>query len=84
MSDTYRGSVADHLLTLQTRLTEPPPGRIQLLVGPRQIGKTRLLLTLQAQFGHGAQYHAADAPEASLPGWWDRIWADAERLAPRR
>jgi uncharacterized protein len=81
MSDTYRGSVADHLLTLQTRLTEPPPGRIQLLVGPRQVGKTRLLLTLQAQFGHGAQYHAADAPEASLPGWWDRIWADAERLA---
>jgi len=30
---------------LLMRLREPAPGRIQLLTGPRQVGKTTLLLT---------------------------------------
>lgn len=33
------------------RLRESAPGRIQILTGPRQVGKTTLLLELAAQFG---------------------------------
>jgi len=36
---------------LLKRLREPAPGRIQLLTGPRQVGKTTLLLEIAAQFG---------------------------------
>jgi predicted AAA+ superfamily ATPase len=33
--------------TLVERLGEPEPGRIQLLFGPRQVGKTTLLVQVQ-------------------------------------
>jgi predicted AAA+ superfamily ATPase len=36
---------------LLDRLKEAAPGRIQLLTGPRQVGKTTLLLEIAAQFG---------------------------------
>jgi predicted AAA+ superfamily ATPase len=68
----------DHLAA---RLAEPPPSRIQLLVGPRQVGKTTLLLDLAEAWAGQALYGAADAPEAALPGFWERTWAEAERLA---
>lgn len=68
---------------LLDRLAEPAPGRIQLVTGPRQVGKTTLLLDLAARLGERAMYAAADAPEASLPGHWDRLWADAEARAGR-
>jgi predicted AAA+ superfamily ATPase len=35
---------------LLKRLREPVPGRIQLLTGPRQVGKTTLLLEIDAVF----------------------------------
>ena len=41
--------------TLRARLKEEPPTRIQLVVGPRQVGKTTLLLEL-----------AADRPDRSI------------------
>lgn len=66
---------------LQKRLTEPAPGRIQLLTGPRQVGKTTLLLDLAGTLGPAALYAAADAPEAALPGSWERLWQRAEELA---
>lgn len=66
---------------LTRRLAEPAPGRIQLLSGPRQVGKTTLLLELQAQLGPGAIYAAADDPSAALPGFWDRLWLRAEQTA---
>ena len=34
------------LTTLRSRMGEAAPARIQLLVGPRQVGKTTLLLEL--------------------------------------
>lgn len=34
---------------LLDRLKEPAPGRIQLLTGPRQVGKTTLLLEIAAR-----------------------------------
>ena len=64
--------------TLLKRLREPAPGRIQLLTGPRQVGKTTLLLDLAAHFGGAAVYAAGDEPDAALPGFWERRWADTE------
>jgi hypothetical protein len=52
---------------LLKRLREPAPGRIQLLTGPRQVGKTTLLLEIAAQFGDAAVYAAGDEPDAALP-----------------
>lgn len=66
---------------LQARLTEPAPGRIQLLSGPRQVGKTTLLLEIAGTYGDRALYLAADSPEASLPDWWLSRWQIAVRMA---
>lgn len=66
---------------LISRLSEPAPGRIQILTGPRQVGKTTLLLELARRQAPRAIYGAADSPESALPGFWDRLWDDAERLA---
>lgn len=73
----YRSCLAH----LERRLREPAPGRIQLLAGPRQVGKTTLLLELRERFGDAAIYAAADGPEAALPGFWERLWAEVERRA---
>ena len=68
---------------LLQRLREPAPGRIQLLTGPRQVGKTTLLLEVAATFGKAAIYAAGDEPDAVLPGFWDRLWAEAEERSRR-
>jgi hypothetical protein len=68
---------------LLDRLKEPAPARIQILTGPRQVGKTTLLLEIAAQFGDRAVYAAGDDPDAALPGFWERCWADAEARAQR-
>jgi hypothetical protein len=68
---------------LRARLEERPPGRIQLLAGPRQVGKTTLLLELAEGFGERAIYAAADAPEASIPGFWERLWTRVESVATK-
>jgi predicted AAA+ superfamily ATPase len=65
---------------LAARVAEPGPGRIQLLQGPRQVGKTTLLLEL-ARNDPAAIYLAADGPDADLPGWWDLLWRRAEESA---
>lgn len=69
------------LAELVRRLKEPAPGRVQLLTGPRQVGKTTLLGEIEAKWRGKAIYLAADAPEASLPGWWERQWQRARELA---
>lgn len=66
---------------LRERLDEGVPRHIQLLTGPRQVGKTTLLLALAERFGKRALYVAADAAEASLPGFWEQLWSRAEALA---
>jgi hypothetical protein len=68
---------------LLDRLKESAPARIQLLTGPRQVGKTTLLLEIAAQFGDRAVYGAGDDPDAALPGFWERCWTDAEARAQR-
>jgi len=66
---------------LLDRLKERAPGRIQLLTGPRQVGKTTLLLEIAAQFADRAVYAGGDEPDAALPGFWERLWAEAETRA---
>jgi hypothetical protein len=66
---------------LGERLREPAPGHIQLLTGPRQVGKTTLLLELAREFGGAAIYMAGDEPDAALPGFWERCWTEAEARA---
>jgi len=66
---------------LLDRLKEPAPGRIQLLTGPRQVGKTTLLLEIAARFRDRAVYAAADEPDAALPGFWEHRWGEAEERA---
>jgi predicted AAA+ superfamily ATPase len=66
---------------LRQRLAEPAPGRIQLLSGPRQVGKTTLLLEIATELGKQAIYAAMDGPEAALPGFWERLWGRAEETA---
>ncbi len=66
------------------RLAERPPRKVQLLSGPRQVGKTHLLLEVAERFREGAVYAAADAPAAALAGWWETQWAEAARVAKRR
>ena len=68
---------------LQARLQEPAPSRVQLLAGPRQVGKTTLLLEIAKAMGEQAMYLAADSPEASLPDWWPYRWQIALRMARR-
>lgn len=68
---------------LTQRLTEPAPGRIQLLSGPRQVGKTTLLLELADRHGAAAIYAALDGPEAAVPGFWERLWVRAGDIAGR-
>jgi len=77
-SSDYRVSYHEARELLGRRLAERAPGRIQLLAGPRQVGKTTLLLELAARHGRAAIYAAADGPEAALPGFWERLWVRAE------
>jgi len=67
--NTYRG-IRDELLA---RLREQAPGRIQILTGPRQVGKTTLLLELAKKFGAKARYVSADSTEAQISGWWEQV-----------
>src|SRR5688500_13620682 len=71
------------LSLLEQRLVEPAPGRIQLLTGPRQVGKTTMLLRIAERLGAVATYVALDAPEAALPGFWDQLWSQAASTASR-
>lgn len=66
---------------LRARLAERAPARIQLLTGPRQVGKTTLLLDLARTLDPVAHYAAADSPDATLPGFWERLWQRTADMA---
>lgn len=82
-STEFRLSYPECLALLTERLGEPPPGRIQLLSGPRQVGKTTLLLELAQAIGEAAIYAPADDPGSALPGFWERLWERAESVAKK-
>jgi hypothetical protein len=63
MVDTqFRLSYGECREVLARRLAEPAPGRIQLLSGPRQVGKTSLLLELAERLGPSALLLGAPRP----------------------
>lgn len=66
---------------LRERVLMDDSARIQMLTGPRQVGKTTLLLELAKDFGERAIYRAADVEEVAAPGWWALQWERAVRLA---
>lgn len=80
-SDDFKLSYTECRDLLRERLNETAPGRIQLLTGPRQVGKTTLLLEIAKERGSSTIYVAGDGPEASLPGFWERLWNQAESVA---
>jgi hypothetical protein len=81
----FRLSYPECLAALSERLAAQRaasgPLTIQLLTGPRQVGKTTLLLALEKQQGTRGLYVACDAPEAALPGFWEQLWTRAEEGA---
>jgi predicted AAA+ superfamily ATPase len=83
-TETYRLGYDECRALLARRVAEPAPSRIQLLSGPRQVGKTTLLLELAEKLRSRVIYAAADSPEAALPGFWERLWLRAEELAAAR
>src|SRR5580704_12897483 len=80
-NENLTGSIRTARATLAGRLAEPSPSRLQLLVGPRQIGKTTLLLDLAKGWQDRGLYVAADAPASQLPGWRERVWDQARERA---
>jgi predicted AAA+ superfamily ATPase len=83
IDDTFRLDYPACRDTLLKRLGEPAPGRVQLLTGPRQVGKTTLLLEVAKAMGRAATYAAADSPEATLPGFWERTLTRSEEAAAK-
>ncbi|MBI4871489.1 MAG: ATP-binding protein [Candidatus Riflebacteria bacterium] len=81
VDNTFRLQQNECRAALLERLAERSPARIQLLSGPRQVGKTTLLLELAGKLGAPAVYAAADGPEATVPGFWERLWTRVEETA---
>lgn len=75
-----------HLQLLMNRLREP--GRfIQVLMGPRQTGKTTLVNQLLSKIGIPGVYESADSISASNSLWLEKTWEAARvnmsRMAAR-
>lgn len=69
-STTYVRPQADLLVA---RLLEPRRF-IQVLSGPRQIGKTTLIEQAAKQSGLATQYASADEPTLRGPAWIEQQW----------
>ncbi|HEX6811962.1 MAG TPA: AAA family ATPase [Planctomycetota bacterium] len=81
MVDELRLTFAECRDELRRRLAEPAPGRIQIVTGPRQVGKTTLLLELAAAARDRAVYAPLDGPEAAVPGHFAQLWSTAAQRA---
>lgn len=64
--------------TLRERLLEPRR-TIQVLQGPRQVGKTTSIKQVLAKLGRPSQYASADAPELQEREWIATQWDVARR-----
>jgi DNA polymerase III delta prime subunit len=80
---SFRMDPVECALELRLRLAQPAPGRIQLLSGPRQVGKTTLLLELAEELGPNAIYWSGDEPGSTAPGAFERAFAEVESTAGR-
>lgn len=76
MSADYRLPLIDRLL----RALRRPPALLQILVGPRQVGKTTAARTVGAEWEGPVHYAAADELLPPDPTWIEAQWALARRL----
>lgn len=67
---------------LERRLRRPPH-LIQVVTGPRQVGKTTAAHSLAARWGGPVQFAAADAPLPPGPEWIETQWRLARALPGR-
>jgi len=67
--------------TLESRLKEPRRF-IQVVAGPRQVGKTTVVRTVLGRSLLGHHYASADEPTLKGPGWIEAQW-EAGRFAAR-
>ncbi len=68
-----------YLEKLITRMNEPRQF-IQVLMGPRQVGKTTLIEQLTTQIGYPYIFESADAVPASDQTWISALWEKARLL----
>lgn len=68
------------LAVLSTRLHQPRRF-LQILAGPRQVGKTTLARQAMERFDGQAHYASADLPAAPDAGWIEQQWRLARLLA---
>lgn len=68
------------LATLRDRLSAPRRF-LQILAGPRQVGKTTLARQAMGEFSGKAHYASADLPSLPDPSWIEQQWRLARMLA---
>lgn len=69
------------LAQLLRRRLEGPRSFLQLLVGPRQVGKTTLVHQVRATFGGRSHFASADLPGLTDARWVEQQWEIARVLA---
>ena len=70
----------EHAHRLESRILEPRRF-IQIVLGPRQVGKTTLVRQALANFGNKAIYASADGSSLAGSAWIETQWDRARRLA---
>lgn len=56
------------------------PNLIQIIIGPRQVGKTTLALQILKKWGKPKIYYSADTPDVPTRGWIADCWQKARLL----
>jgi predicted AAA+ superfamily ATPase len=68
---------------IERRLVRPP-SLVQVVVGPRQVGKTTAVRSVAARWRGPVHFAAADLPLPPGPEWIETQWALARRFSGRR
>lgn len=76
-SSTFRRRI---FAPLASRLAEPPT-RLQVVSGPRQVGKTTVVRQALEASGLPSHYASADDPMLRDGAWLDAQWEEGRRLA---
>lgn len=71
----------EFVTTLTTRLAEPTP-LIQVVLGPRQVGKTTGVQQLIEQYDGQALYASADSMISTPETWLVELWQSAKEKGP--
>lgn len=79
-SQTYERALVE---VLTARLAEEPR-RIQVVSGPRQVGKTTAVRQALAALGEPSHYASADDPSLRDSAWLEAQWEEGRRLARGR